>query len=144
MSLGVQGIFGKVPFTCSSYSVSTFKDLSIKHSARFATHDVLGQMPVNEYIGPAQDTINFKMTFNQSLNAPPSVYVALLESMLKSGESHILCFGAEYMGKYILTGFDEDRKFFNGLGMPIITDVTVSLKSDKTFSLLSAIKSLLS
>ena len=143
MSLGVLGIFGLVPFTCSSLQVCTFQDLQVKHSARFSTHDVIGAMPVNEYIGPVQDTISFKIQLRQTLKAPPAVYIALLNSMLSSGDSYPLMFGPEYMGKFILLSFDEDRKYFNGIGTPIATDVSLQLRSDKTFSLLSTIKNLL-
>lgn len=143
MSLGVLGIFGLVPFTCSSLQVCTFQDLQIKHSARYSTHEVIGAMPVNEYIGPEQDTITFKIQLRQILKSPPSVYVALLNSMLSSGQSYPLMFGPEYMGKFILLAFDEERKYFNGIGTPIATDVSIQLRSDKTFSLLSAVKSML-
>ncbi len=140
---GVLGFFGKVPFTCSSEQVATFKDLQITHSSRYATHDVIGEQPVSEYIGPSKREISFKMQLSARFKSPPAVYVAILNLMLESGESHHLCFGTEYMGKFILTGFSEDRKFFNGQGSPINTDVTLNLIEDKSSSLLSTLTSLL-
>ena len=141
--LGVLGFFGKVPFTCSSEQVATFKDLGITHSSRYATHDVIGEKPVSEYIGPSKKEISFKMTLSAQYNSPPLLYVTVLKNMLESGESHHLCFGPEYMGKFILTGFKEDRKFFNGQGIPIVTDVSLTLIEDESTTLLSTLKNLL-
>ena len=87
--------------------------------------------------------ISFKMQLSSRFKSPPSVYIAILKNMLDSGESHHLCFGPEYMGKFILTSFSEDRKFFNGLGMPINTDVSLSLIEDKSFSLLNTLTNML-
>lgn len=141
--LGVLGFFGKVPFTCSSEQVATFKDLQISHSSRYASHDVIGEKPVSEYIGPSKMEISFKMQLSSRFKSPPSVYIAILKNMLDSGESHHLCFGPEYMGKFILTSFSEDRKFFNGQGIPIVTDVSLTLIEDESTTLLSTLKNLL-
>ncbi len=140
---GVLGFFGKVPFTCSSEQVATFKDVSIKHSSRYATHDVIGLQPVAEYIGPARREISFSIQLSAAMKSPPVVYIPILSYMLKSGESHHLCLGPEYMGKYILTDFNEERKFFNGQGVPINTDVTLTLVEDGSTSLLGLLSNLL-
>lgn len=141
MGIGVLGIYGLVPFTCSTFQVCTFKDLQIKHSARYANHEVIGNDPVNEYIGPSHKTVSFKIQLRQQFNSAPTIYIPLLDKMLESGKSWPLCLGPDYMGKYILNSFDEDRLFFNGLGVPIVTDVTLQLTEDQSFSLTKAVTS---
>lgn len=46
------GLLGVIPFVCSSSVVMTFKDLQVERSDRWATHEVIGQKPKLEYIGP--------------------------------------------------------------------------------------------
>ena len=136
MLFGIQGIFGMVPFSCSSAQVLTFKDVSIQHNSRYATHDVIGQQPVNEYIGPALTTISFSVQLRSQQNSPPSVYIIMLNEMLESAKSYPLCLGPDYLGRYILNSFTENRLHFSGAGIAIATDVTLQLTLDKRFSLL--------
>lgn len=93
---GILGMYGIMPFACSSSAVQTFRDVQISHSARWATHDVIGETPVNEYIG-----------------------------------------------RFILVGFNEDRRHFSGTGAPVSMDVDLSLEEDRAFSLIGTLTSLL-
>lgn len=54
--MGMIGLLGKVPFICSDRRILTFSDLG-KKTARFATHNIIGQKPVLEYLGPDADTV---------------------------------------------------------------------------------------
>ena len=140
MALGVLGMYGIIPFVCSSSAVATFKDVNIEHATRFATHEVIGQTPVNEYIGPDRNKVSFSIQLRAAFGSSPAVYVALLNAQLETGEANHLILGPDYMGKYILTGFTEERKYFNGIGLSIATDVSLTLEEDKGFSLISAVK----
>lgn len=141
--LGVLGFFGKVPFTCSSEQVATFQNLQIQRQSRYATHDVLGQKPVHEYVGPSLTTMSFKIQLRSYLNSSPSAYLPLLKDMLESGEAHRLLLGPKYYGKYILTGFSEDQKHFNGIGLCIAADVSLQLEEAQGFSLLQYLKNMI-
>ncbi len=140
---GVLGFFGKVPFTCSSEQVATFQNLQIQRQSRYATHDVLGQKPVHEYVGPALTTVSFKIQLRSYLKSSPEVYLSLLKDMLESGDAQRLLLGPKYYGKYVLTGFSEDQKFFNGLGTCIAADVSLQLEEAQGFSLVQYLKSMI-
>lgn len=140
---GVLGFFGEVPFTCSSEQVATFNDVQVQHQSRYANHDILGQKPVHEYVGPANSTVSFKVKLYAQHNAPPSLYIELLQDMLNSGEAQRLMLGTRYYGKYILTGFTENQQFFNGVGNSIVTEVTLNLEEAQGFSLFQYLKNLL-
>lgn len=73
MGLGFSavGIFGKLPFLCSSAVTFTFKDLSVSRSARWATHEIIGKKPVLEYIGPGLTEVSFNIQLNSMLGTPP-------------------------------------------------------------------------
>ena len=71
MGLGFSavGIFGKLPFLCSSAVTFTFKDLSVSRSVRWATHEVIGQKPVLEYIGPGLTEVSFNIQLSSTLGS---------------------------------------------------------------------------
>lgn len=143
MSLGILGMFGTIPFFCSSNKVLTFRNLNISHSSRFAKHDVIGETPLNEYIGPEQQKVTFDIQLRAAFGSSPSLCVMSLNSMLESGKAYVLIMGPDYFGKFVLTGFEEQRKYFSGLGASIATDVSLTLTEAKSFSLLSSLKSLI-
>ena len=60
----VLGVFGTVPFICAFDKVFTFKDLARSRSVRWAKHDVIGQKPVLEWIGPELDRISLRLRFD--------------------------------------------------------------------------------
>lgn len=104
MALGVLGMYGIIPFVCSSNAVATFKDVNIEHATRFATHEVIGQTPVNEYIGPDRNKVSFSIQLRAAFGSSLAVYFALLNAQFETGEANHLILGPDYMGKYILTG----------------------------------------
>lgn len=140
---GILGMYGIMPFACSSSAVQTFRDVQVSHSARWATHDVIGETPVNEYIGPDRQKISFKVQILSAMNGSPALTVMALDRMLKSGKSWPLCLGPEYFGRFILAGFNEERRHFSGTGSPVSMEVNLSLEEDRAFSLMGAITSLL-
>lgn len=144
MKIGLQGMFGLVPFTCSTRQVLTYHDLQVQRNARYASHEILGQKPVNEYVGPASDTVSFKIQLRTDLHSSPVIYLPILREMIESGEAYRLMLGTDYFGKYILTSFSEDRKFFNGHGGCIVAEVTLNLTEAAGFSLVSFAKSMVS
>ena len=75
----VLGVFGTVPFICAFDKVFTFKDLARSRSVRWAKHDVIGQKPVLEWIGPELDRISLRLRFDTSLNVPPLLGVSTPE-----------------------------------------------------------------
>lgn len=81
MAFGVTGLFGTLPFVCSSNIVNTFKDVNRDLATKYARHDVIGRKPVLEWIGEESDKISFKIRFDSSLNSPPEAGLFLLKRM---------------------------------------------------------------
>lgn len=144
MKIGLQGMFGLVPFTCSDKRVLTYQDLQVQRSARYASHEIIGQKPVNEFIGPNSDKVSFKIQLIRNLGVSPAVYLAILREMLESGEAYRLVLGLDYFGKYILSDLSEDRKYYDGRGDLLNCDVTLNLTEAKGFSLVAYAKSMVS
>lgn len=136
-SLGVLGLFGSVPFTCSTAQVMTFKNLQVQRSARFAKHDLIGRKPVLELVGPELTTLSFTISLRSQFNCAPTIYLPMLQTILETGEANRLLLGPDYFGKYVLESYSEDRKFHNGFGVCIGADVSLFLREAEGTNLLS-------
>ena len=126
--MAVVGLFGVVPFVCSDSRVLTFSNLSKKKGARFVSHDVIGQKPVLEYIGPESDSISMTVRLDAGLGVPPSVGLMIFERMIETGAANLLLIGTEYHGQFVMTSMDVDRRFFTNTGAARVADVKLELK----------------
>ena len=143
MALGVLGLFGDVFFTCSSSQVKTFKDLQVQRSARFAKHDLIGQKPVLEKIGPDLPTVTFTIQLRSQFNSSPVIYMPILRRMIDDCEAYKLILGPDYFGKYVIEGLSEDRKYHNRYGACIAADISLSLRAAEEASTLGIASDLL-
>lgn len=126
--MAVLGLLGVCPFYCSDSNVLTVDNFQKKMSARHAEHAVIGRKPVLEYVGQSLDEITFNIRLDAGLGTPPAVGLALLERMIQSGAGQILLLGSEYFGRFVITSIDQDRRYFNGVGVPRVVDCKISLK----------------
>jgi phage protein U len=120
------GLLGVIPFVCSSSVVMTFKDLQVERSDRWATHEVIGQKPKLEYIGPQLLQVSFAIQLTSALGITPLAALVALKEMMELHEPQRL--GPEYMGKFIIESISESRKHHSGLGICVSADVTVNLR----------------
>ena len=125
--MSVTGAFGRVGFLCSEDLVFTYKDVSIRKSARFAKHDVLLRKPVLEYLGPESRTVSFTVQVHASLGVPPLIAARLLESMV-DGRAYRLQLGPSYLGKFVLESVEQTQKVHNGHGVCLFVEMKLSLK----------------
>ena len=124
MGLGFSavGLFGKLPFLCSSAVTFTFKDLSVSRSVRWATHEVL------EYIGPGLTEVSFNIQLNSMLGTPPLAALIQLKKMLEKKQAERLLIGPDYLGKFVIESIGEERKYHNNLGICVSAEVSITLK----------------
>lgn len=138
MGIGVFGMFGAVVFTCAQVQVLTFRELQVQRSARFASHDVLGQKPVAEYIGPGATTVSLTIQLRNQYNSPPSIYLPILQTILETGKPQTLVLGPDYFGDYILESYSEQRLYHTGIGLCSGADVQLSLRESSGFNLVES------
>lgn len=139
--MGVIGAFGSLPFVCSHIKQLTFNDLSRENSVRWAKHDVIGQKPVREFIGPELSTISFKIRFDSSTGIPPMVGLKHLKSMMENGMHKSLVIGGEYIGRYTIDSISEERRFHSGVGVCIVAEATIQLTEHPAKPLITALSS---
>lgn len=123
----VLGVFGTVPFICAFDKVFTFNDLARSRSVRWAKHDVIGQKPVLEWIGPELDRISLRLRFDTSLNVPPLLGLTMLKRLTDGHEPHVLVIGGEYLGRFVIESVSEERRFHTGAGVCIVAEASVEL-----------------
>lgn len=130
MGLGFSavGLFGKLPFLCSSAVTFTFKDLSVSRSVRWATHEVIGKKPVLEYIGPGLTEVSFNIQLNSMLGTPPLAALIQLKKMLEKKQPERLLIGPDYLGKFVIESISEGRKYHNNFGICVSAEVGITLK----------------
>lgn len=93
------GYFGKVVFQASSKKVLTFTGLKRDTAGRWEKHNVIGQKPVNEFIGPDLETISFTINLNGSNGIKPRDEMEKWNRMVNDGTVDILVIGNKPIGK---------------------------------------------
>lgn len=124
----VTGVLGTVPFLCSEGLVQTFGRVKRSMGEEYTEHKVLGGKPVIEWISSEAASVTFSVRLDSSLGVSPILGVKQFESMLKEREAQSLVMGLEYMGRFVLTQVEENRKFFSGAGVCAVSEVQLTLK----------------
>lgn len=125
------GTFGTVVFEASSLLTRTFDDFKRQGSARFATHEVINQKQVLEYLGENTENISFSMILSAALNVNPFKELEILRAMRATGESQILVIGGKKIGsRWVIKNLDESITRFDGVGTILSAIVNISLEED--------------
>jgi len=120
-------IFGVYP----TGSIITFADFKKKVASRFHEHEVLGQKPKLEYLGPKLDEITFTMAFNVAWGASPEVMLPLLEDYVRECTVAPLIIGISGIAlgnsQYVIKSLGEDHHFINMWGQVEGASVQVTM-----------------
>ncbi len=124
------GSLGDIVFTVSSMKVLTFKEYKRNTKARTASHDIIGQKPVTEFLGPAGEEISFTMDFLAGLGVDPATQAAKLRNMCETGEAVYFMLGNECVGgnKWLVTSVGESADVIDDSGHIINSRVDVALQ----------------
>ena len=129
-------------FVTSRQYLITFDDYSRNAEGRWAKHDIIGQKPVLEFLGPDTEKISMKIQLRRDHGVNVENMLRRLREMRDTGEAFPLVLGSKVIGnlrkKYIfkqsvtpglwvLKGLSEDVKHWAG-GHLYIVDATVTLE----------------
>lgn len=98
LDLGVLGSYGDVVFEVSSDKIRTFDELTRTTADRWEKHDIIGQKPKSEFIGPGLDTITFTMQFDVNHGMNPREEMEKLLVMSRDGQVADLTIGGKGLG----------------------------------------------
>jgi len=138
----IVGYMGDIMFVTSRQYLITFDDYSRNAEGRWAKHDIIGQKPVLEFLGPDTEKISMKIQLRRDHGVNVETMLRRLREMRDTGEAFPLVLGSKVIGnlikKYIfkqsvtpglwvLKGLSEDVKHWAG-GNLYIVDATVTLE----------------
>ena len=124
----VIGVLGALPFITAEGHVFTFHGLSHDLSTEFAEHKVLGGRPVLEWTGDGLETVSLSIRLDSSLGVPPAAGMKMLHALMDSHRPQPLVIGGAYWGGFVIEKVAEEHRYFTGLGICQVAEVSVSLK----------------
>ena len=124
------GTLGEVVFEVSASKVKTFDSMKRSGSGRWATHEIIGQKPVMEFLGPGIEQISFNMRFDVFLGINPSDELVVLRQMRDAGEAVTLILEGQPVtdNLWVIESLSEDYPAIDNTGRILIANVDVSLK----------------
>jgi phage protein U len=124
------GSLGDVVFEVSSESVETFRDLQFQHSAKYAQHDIHGNVGLLEYTGRNPTAGSLKIRFDSALGVDPMQEIDLLYRMMGNGVAVNLILDGRPQGEglWVIESFSEEWKVVNNTGKMIAAESSIQLK----------------
>ena len=124
------GTLGEVVFEVSASKVKTFDSMKRSGSGRWATHEIIGQKPVMEFLGPGIEQISFNMRFDVFLGINPSDELVVLRQMRDAGEAVTLILEGQPVtdNLWVIESLSEDYPAIDNTGRILIANVDVNLK----------------
>lgn len=103
------GSFGTKIFSTSDRRILTFRDFTYTTTPRYTEHEIIGEKPKMEYIGPGLDDITFTITLHVNLGIDVKKELESWRKMAANGESQRLIIGKKRLGKgkWSITGCSE-------------------------------------
>ncbi len=126
----IVGFLGTIPFIASRWKVRTFDEYSRQSEGRWQTHDIMGQKPLLEFVGPNLEEISFKMLLRKDLGISPEAEVEKLRKLRDEGTVISLIIGNNPVGNgfWVLTAISEKTEFWSKFGQAQSIEITVTLK----------------
>lgn len=126
----IVGFLGTTPFIASRWKVRTFDEYSRQGEARWQSHDIIGEKPLMEFIGPGLEEISFQMLLRQDLGVSPETELEKLRRLRDNGEVVPLIIGNKPVGDgfWVITSLSEQVPFWSRFGHAQSAQVTVTLK----------------
>jgi len=129
--MAIIGAYGdKLAFSVSRDTVLTFHDFARDISARYGTHEVVGNRPRLEFLGPQLQELSFSMELYLGLGADPLETINLLGNLAESGYHGRLVIGNEQVGQneWVIQKVGEKREYITDKGELLYATVSVTMK----------------
>ena len=92
------GYMGNIPFITSRRYLMTIDDYERNSEGRWAQHDIVGQKPVLEFLGPDLENITMKISLRRDHGVNPESILSQLRQMRDTGEAFTLVDGIVKLG----------------------------------------------
>lgn len=124
------GSLGDIVFEVSSRGVITFDGMKRNTKARYGNHEIAGQKPLLEYLGPDGEEISFIMRLSTNWGADPAEEAGKLRELCGKGEAMYLIIGNQTIGEnmWVIESVGESLETVDNSGRVIVSEVDVTLK----------------
>ena len=124
------GSFGDVVFEVSAEKIRTFDNFTRASAERWAAHEIIGQKPLSEFIGPGLDAIGFTMRFDAQHGMNPRVEMEKLLVMSRSGQVETLIIGGKGLGvnKWVIKSLTQKWQSVDNQGNLLVGFAEVTLE----------------
>lgn len=123
------GVLGPVAFEVSADKVRTWHDARREGDARWATLEVFGDKPKNEFLGPGLDTITLSVRFDISRGVVPRDEIRQLRKQRDTGAVLQFTIGGELVGDFVLRNISEEWQRVTSQG--VLTAAVCTLKLEE-------------
>ena len=124
------GSFGDIVFSASAFKVLTINNYRRSTKARLATHEIIGQKPVVEFLGADGEEISFSMQFFASMGINPASEAEKVRQMCQTGQTEYFMLGNECIGgnKWLVSDVSESADVIDNHGQILVSKLEVTLK----------------
>lgn len=124
------GFMADIPFIVSSHYIRTFDDYGRGSGGRWAQHDIIGDKPVLEFLGPDVEKISFTMLLRADQGVSPAKELEKLRKLRDTGKYFPLVIGGKLIGNnlWVMESLDENVAFWGKYGNILSAKVSVTLK----------------
>jgi phage protein U len=122
------GTFGDIVFKVSADTVRTFTQLTRSGNARYQQHDVIGQKPVLEFIGPDLDAITLPVKLDVSYGMNPQTEINAMREAMSTGARSAFIVGGKFLGDFVIESVSDTWETVSNRGNLIKANVSLSLK----------------
>lgn len=122
------GSFGKINFKVTDEIVKIFNDLNVSKSAKYVSHDRIGNKPLLQFMGLNPDTLTLNIKLIQGLTGDINTDLKELDSMLKNGTNSNFYMGNKKIGNFVIESFNTNHELISSAGTTDIANITLNLK----------------
>lgn len=124
------GSLGSVVFSVSDTLVRTISDYSRKTSVRLGTHEIIGEKPLTEFLGPGIDNISFTVKLSAFRGVNPKDEAEKLRRIAESGEAVTFVMGDSPVtqNKWLIESMEETASYYDKNGNIISSDVNLNIR----------------
>lgn len=124
------GALGDIAFEVSVFKILTFDKFKRSGKGRWTEHNVIGEKPKLEFLGPSLEEISLDIHLNSLFKVDPEAELQRLREYRDTGEILTFVIGNRVVGKgkYAVMSVDETHKAHSPKGKLIKADASINLK----------------
>lgn len=124
------GCLGDIIFSVSPRKIETINNLKRSVSANYSEHKRHNSSGILEFTGISPETLSFSLVLSSELGVNIANELKKFEEYTKKGKVLKFILGKQLYGsgKWVITGYTVNHKYFDKRGVPFFAELSVNLK----------------